>query len=154
MPAAPKHPSTRARRNVVSTKATLRAAADLEVPSLPLHPGGDEGQDWHPLTVRWWSDVWSSPMGPEYDSSDVHGLFALAVLTDDFWRASSPSARTVLAAELRQQSQRFGLSPLDRRRLQWEIERTDEAQAKGAKRRGGASAPEEVAADPRSVLAG
>jgi len=85
-------------------------------------------------------------MAPEFDTSDLHGLLMLALLVDDFWLAESPSSRSKLAAEIRQQSQRFGLSPLDRRRLQWEIERVSDAQEKGARRRGRRSA------DPRSVL--
>lgn len=86
-------------------------------------------------------------MAGEFDASDLHGLLMLAVLVDDFWSAEAASLRVSLAGELRLQSQRFGLSPIDRRRLQWEIERTEEAQAKGSKRR----APS-TSSDPRSIL--
>jgi hypothetical protein len=89
-------------------------------------------------------------MAPEYDESDRHGLFLLAVLVDSFW--CSPSKE--IAAEIRLQRQCFGLTPIDRRRLQWEIERTDEAQAKGTTRRSKATdakAPT-ASSDPRSVL--
>lgn len=146
---APKDPSTRARRNVTSTKATLRAVPDLPVPDLPAGV-----EVWHPMTRSWWADIWSSPMAPEFDASDAHGLFALAVLTNDFWLAETPSERMKLAAELRQQSQRFGLSPIDRRRLQWEIERTEEARDKGQKRRAAQPAPRRGSGDPRSSLSG
>ena len=141
----PKHPSVRARRNKVSTSATLKADPKLSAPALP------EG-DWHPMTTAWWADIWASPMAPEFDRSDRHGLFALAVLVNDFWLADKPSLRRDLAAEIRQQSQRFGLSPIDRRRLQWEIERTEEAQEKGARRRAQSVAGPKSKADPRSVL--
>ncbi|CAA9364290.1 MAG: gp1 [uncultured Gemmatimonadetes bacterium] len=107
------------------------------------------------MTVSWWADIWSSPMAPEFDDSDRHGLFMLAVLVDAFWNAETPTAAKDLAAEIRQQGQRFGLSPIDRRRLQWEIERTEEAQDKGARRRAQPPAPakpSKSAADPRSVL--
>jgi hypothetical protein len=104
------------------------------------------------MTLAWWADIWSSPMAPEFDASDTHGLFALAMLTEDFWRSTSPGERMKLAAEIRQQGQRYGLSPIDRRRLQWEIERTEEAQEKGAVRR--ASRPKRGASDPRSALTG
>jgi hypothetical protein len=129
MPANPKDPSVRQRRNKTSTNATLKADPDLEVPNLPKRGG------WHEQTSAWWADVWASPMAPEYDDSDKHGLFALAVLVDDFWTAESSRERKELAAEIRQQSQRFGLSPIDRRRLQWTIEQVDEAQDKGQRRR-------------------
>lgn len=111
---------------------------------------------WHPMTLSWWVDVWASPMAPEFDDSDKHGLFALAVVVNDFWSTDRPTLRRDLIAEIRQQSQRFGLSPIDRRRLQWEIERTEEAQERGARRR--SAAPLQVSArtgkssDPRVNL--
>lgn len=146
---APKHPGTRARRNQTSTRATLRAVPDMPTPALPEHPKGP----WHAMTATWWADVWASPMAPEFDASDTHGLYALAMLVDDFWRADESGNRMKLAAEIRQQGQRFGLSPIDRRRLQWEIERTEAAQEKSAVRRERAR-PVTSAADPRSLLTG
>ena len=145
---APKDPSARARRNKVSTNAKLSANPDLEIPPLPKRGG------WHEMTTAWWNDLWSSPMAPEFDTSDMHGLYQLALLVDDFWLSETTADRIRLAAELRMQGQRFGLSPIDRRRLQWEIERTEEAQQKGAKRRAAAppSAPANGGSDPRSAL--
>lgn len=145
MPAHPKDPSTRARRNVAATRAVLRRDLSVQMPALP-------DRVWQPLTLAWWVDVWASPMAPEFEASDVHGLFMLALLVDDFWCADAPSSRMSLAAEIRQQSQRFGLSPIDRRRLQWEVERVEDAQEKGARRRGRVPAPSRRSADPRSVL--
>src|SRR5262245_12112333 len=127
MPAMPKR--NPARRNKSTTKATLTRDHDVVAPELP-----DRGTDWDEQTLAWWADVWASPMAPEYDDSDLHGLFALAVLVDSFWLESNPRVRASLASEIRLQRQCFGLSPIDRRRLQWEIERTDEAQDRGAKR--------------------
>ncbi len=140
MPGLPKDPSVRARRNRSTTKAVLSRDRVVAAPGLP-------DREWSPATRAWWADVWASPMAGEFDASDLHGLLMLAVLVDDFWLAESPSLRSKLAGEIRQQSQRFGLSPIDRRRLQWEIERTEEAQAKGSKRR--APSP---SSDPRSIL--
>src|SRR5688572_5771886 len=120
-----------ARRNRTSTSAKLSAVHDVEAPPLP-----EREAPWHSQTVAWWADVWASPMAPEYHDSDRHGLFLLAVLVDGFWMHPTQA----LAAEIRLQRQSFGLTPLDRRRLQWEIERTDEAQAKGSQRREKASA--------------
>jgi len=151
---APKHPSVRQRRNRASTAATLRADHAIIAPELPqLAPDPETGQrpQWHELTLAWWRDIWASPMAPEYDDSDRHGLFALARLVDDFWKADTPTARRELAGEIRLQAQRFGLSPLDRRRLQWEIERTEEAQDRGRKRRE-SSRPTQAGGDPRGVL--
>lgn len=145
---APKDASTRRRRNKTSTAATLTANPDIVAPDLPE-------VDWHPQTLDWWADIWSSPMAPEYDDSDIHGLYLLALLVNDFWTATTGKERTALAAEIRLQSQRFGLSPIDRRRLQWEIERTEEAQDKGERRRNRDTPPATPAApsaDPRGVL--
>jgi hypothetical protein len=149
MPPAPKHPSTRARRNKVSTAATLSVPEDVVIPDLP------DDRMWHPQTIAFWQDIWQSPMAAEFDDSDIHGLFMLAVLVDGFWLKPHWTA----AAEIRLQGQRFGLSPLDRRRLQWEIEKVDEAQAKGEQRRSRPAAPSSTASarkkppgDPRAFL--
>lgn len=123
MPAMPKR--NPARRNKSTTRATLTTVHDVQAPPLP------DDREWHPQTRAWWSDVWASPMAPEYDASDRHGLFVLAVLVDGFWLKPHWTA----AAEIRLQRQCFGLTPIDRRRLQWEIERVDEAQDRGDRRR-------------------
>jgi hypothetical protein len=147
MPPQPKHPSTRARRNKTSTNAVLTTDHQVVAPDLPEDIG------WHSMTRAWWVDIWRSPMAPEFDDSDTHGLFLLAVLVNDFWLAEGQREKRDLAAEIRQQGQRFGLSPIDRRRLQWEIERSEDAQEKGSRRRA-KTAPAKGASsgDPRSVL--
>lgn len=146
---APKHASTRARRNKSSTAATLIADPDLAVPEL-------HGDFWHPMTLEWWADLWSSPMAPEYDTSDRHGLYLLAMIVNDFWTATSPADRAKLAAEIRMQRNRYGLSPMDRRSLQWEIARAEEARGRSEKRTRTVDADSAPVVrspgDPRSVL--
>jgi hypothetical protein len=83
-------------------------------------PNG-EANVWHTLTRVWWRDVWRSPMAVEFVQADLHGLYRLAVLVDRFWR--NPTRE--LAAEIRLQQAAYGLTPLDRRRLQWEIKRAE-----------------------------
>jgi len=116
---APKNPAVRQRRNAQTTRAVLppEQSPRQRAPSLPKEV------EWHPLTRRWWKDVWSSPMATEYVRADEHGLFRLAVLIDKFW--IKPSIR--LAAEIRLQQQAFGLTPLDRRRLEWSVEQAEQA---------------------------
>lgn len=120
----------------------------MAVPALP------KGRRWRAETKAWWADVWASPMAGEFvdGRADIHGLFVLAVLVDDFW--SEPT--TALAAEIRLQRQCFGLTPIDRRRLQWEIERGEEATERTRRRRAepapAAAASGGQAADPRSLL--
>src|SRR3954447_19961308 len=96
-------------------------------------------------------------MAAAYDPTDVHGLLQLAVLVDDFWHAETPRERQAANAEIRLQGVRFGLSPIDRRRLPWEIERSEEAPARGRCRRvprplQDAPTGPTSATDPRSIL--
>lgn len=122
---------------------------DVEAPELP------GSREWHPQTMEWWDDIWASPMAPEYDDSDKHGLIRLAILVDDYWVADNANTRVKLSAEIRMQGQLYGITPLDRRRLQWEIERGEDAEEKSRKRKAAAKAPVvsgEPAADPRSLL--
>ncbi|WP_031467106.1 hypothetical protein [Sciscionella sediminilitoris] len=151
MPQSPKPTATRQRRNKTSTAAKLSADHGLTAPELPPREQG-----WHALTLTWWVDVWASPMAPEFTESDVHGLLMLAALHDDYWTApaSKPRDRAFIAAEIRLQEQRFGLSPIDRRRLQWEIEKGEDAAARTRKRKAETAkpTPPDPANDPRNVL--
>lgn len=144
---APKSATTRRRRNKVAGAATLTLAHNVTAPELP----DCRVNGWHPQTLEWWADVWASPMAPEYDGSDRHGLFLLAVLIDDFWWEPTKD----LAAEIRLQRQCFGLTPIDRRRLQWEIERAEDAEQKTEERRRNSrqKPPAAKAVDPRRHLA-
>jgi hypothetical protein len=123
----PKDPRLRQRRNKASTRATLPALADPAAvagrlsPSLPERGKGEV--PWHPETVTFWREVWASPMAAEYIPADVPGLVIVAQLVDRFHYGE-----VQLAAEIRLQRQCFGLTPLDRRRLQWEIERGETAE--------------------------
>lgn len=109
--------------------------------------------------------MWQSPMAPEFDmDADFRGLVLLAEIWDHFYMVlddpeipaeKKARLRLQIAAEIRLQEQRFGLSPLDRRRLQWEIERGEEAEQRTRQRRN-ASKPKAVPDpkdDPRALLA-
>jgi hypothetical protein len=124
MGAPPKPASQRRRRNTVTGARTLHAIERGKVPT--LQPAE---RSWHSLVLAWWADIWSSPMSPEWDPSDVHGLYIIADLRHAFWSDEYQGGMTKkeIASEIRLQEQRFGLSPIDRRRLQWEIERSEKA---------------------------
>jgi len=121
----PKPAALRQRRNRVSTAATLMAEPRRRrAPRLPELKGADGAvREWHPLTRAWWRALWRSPMADEYLDVDIHALYRLAVLVDMYWREPSRE----LAGEIRLQQQCFGLTPIDRRRLQWEVERGETA---------------------------
>lgn len=115
----PKDPKIRSRRNTASTRAKFiddGTARPEGVPELPGH------ETWHALTQAWWADVWASPMAEEYLRVDVHGLYRLAMLVNRFWILGDPS----LAGEIRLSGQLFGLTPIDRRRLQWEVAKVED----------------------------
>jgi hypothetical protein len=85
-------------------------------------------------------------MAPEFLHADVHGLFLLAELEDMFHRAPSAKDKIELAKEIRLQRVAYGLTPIDRRRLQWEVDRGDEAGERVEKRKASRG---KAAVDPR-----
>lgn len=157
----PKDPRTLQRRNKVSTRAVLSAAPQsgrpaapkdgAEVarpplaPELPVRP--PEAPPWHVDTVTFWREVWASPMAAEFIAADVPGLLLVAQLMDRFNYGA-----VELAGEIRLQRQCFGLTPLDRRRLQWEIERGESAEKRRQRAPGGAAEQPKRANDPRRHL--
>lgn len=146
----PKKPELRQRRNKKLTARTLpEKKPGLSVPELPKRR-----RKWRPETLAWWQDIWNSPMAPEFIESDIHQLYILADLIDQYWRQSGtkegPSAQ--LATEIRLQRQCFGMTPIDRRRLEWEIERGEGASAKAAKRREQGRKVKNYKVDPRTAL--
>lgn len=116
MPPAPKPAATRQRRNRTSTAATFEAAPAIR-PDLP------DRDALHPMTRMWWDTIWESPMVAEWVDADVPDLLALGALVDMFWRKPDPK----LHAEIRMAGREFGLSPLSRRSLQWEVKRVEQA---------------------------
>ncbi len=96
--------------------------------SKPCEIPNPDGRTWHRLTVGWWDRAWASAMASQWLESDADGLGRLAVLIDDFYITAEPTLRLKLAAEIRQEEQGYGLKPLDRTRLQWEVLRTEEAE--------------------------
>lgn len=156
---APKPSSLRQRRNKTSTAASLPSAADAaeyEVPDLPdREPDHDEevAVPWHPKVVEWWEAVWRSPMASEFLSSDMKGgLILVAGLYQDFHTATSRTARKEAATEIRLQEARYGLDPISRRRLQWEVARGEEAEKKRRTGRAPKRSESSDSEDPRNVL--
>jgi hypothetical protein len=82
-------------------------------------------------------------MASRWLDSDVFVLGRLAVLWDAFY--THPEAHAM--AEIRLQEQRFGLSPIDRVRLSWEVARAD-----GAERNQHRPASTRTHADPRTLF--
>ncbi len=135
----PKDPKLRQRTNKASTNAILSADGSYRrVPPLPKRP-----HDWEPLTVAWWRDIWRSPMANEFIKADIHGLYRLAEVVNRFWEKPS----IALAGEIRQQQPAYGLTPIDRRRLQWEVQKVDELTKRRETRK-----RREPTEDPRNIF--
>lgn len=122
---APKPAHLRQRTN--SKPVTqIEAPTGGDVPEIP----NPDGRQWHPLTVAAWGHAWASPMASQWIETDVDALGRLALLWDALYSGS------ILAmSEIRLQEQRFGLSPLDRSRLQWEVSKAEEVNEKSQQRK-------------------
>ena len=165
----PKKAELRQRRNKEVTARTLpadaagraaktgrakkagKSAGAIKMPELPKRR-----RKWRPETIAWWKDLWESPMAVEFIESDLHQLYILADLIDQFWRLPGKEVgkKKELANEIRLQRQCFGLTPIDRRRLQWEIEKGEAANVKGQKRRNERRKVKRYNVEPRSILDG
>jgi len=142
----PKDPALRQRRNKTATRAILPADTNpiAAQPRLPACP--NEGS-WHAMAKRWWKDVWASPMSAQFVSGDVPALFRLAALVDNFWKTGS----LAVAKEIRLLEREFGLTPMSRRRLQWQMATAEEAVERLGMRRM-SQARDVTPVDPRGVL--
>lgn len=92
-------------------------------------------------------------MASEWLESDkLGGLLEVAILRQDFWSATTAAGRLAASKEIRLKEVAFGLSPIDRRRLQWTIDQGEQAEEHTEARRKRKAADRQVAKDPRSVL--
>lgn len=133
MPASPKPPGQRRRRNLDSTKwRSLPAAGSEEVaPELP----GDDPDDWLDSTREWWVAIWASPMATAWLPADYSGLLRLARLKDQDDRGEAPATALLAIQAL---EDRYGLSPKARQQLHWQIEQpTPEPETRARPQRGG-----------------
>ena len=71
-------------------------------------------------------------MASEYLDVHRHGLEAIAELRQQFHTTEEPNKLLALHAEIRQAQRDYGLTPMDLRRLQWEIKRADEGKPEKA----------------------
>jgi hypothetical protein len=76
--------------------------------------------DYLPTTLKWWTAIWSGPVAKHWLVADVASLELLAWMRDQVARGD---ARAMLFREIRALEDRFGLSPVSRRRLGWDVAR-------------------------------
>lgn len=146
---APKPVALRQRRNKTSTNAQLPSQDEASSFDVPELFDRQDGEAWHPGVIEWWESVWRSPMAQEFLDADMKGgLYLLADLHQLRWTVEGRSALVDVAKEIRLQEVRFGLSPIDRRRLQWEVARGEEAE----RRRTAPGRARVEEGDPRAAL--
>ena len=141
----PKPSHLRQRTNKKAGATTLELAPPAAPRSGIREIPNPDGREWHPLTVIAWAHAWASPMASQFIETDADGLGRLALLWDELHKGDLK-----VMSEIRLQEQRFGLSPLDRSRLQWEFSRGDEAETRTQRRR---ESPKRTGTnDPRLAL--
>jgi len=147
---APKPADLRQRRNKKTGASTLPPLNNKQEKSkkTPALQNPDK-RKFHKLTRAWWKRVWESPMAGEYLPTDIDGLARLAILIDNYYQNPADKKAKELLGEIRLQEARFGLSPVDRSRLQWEVQRGEEAEQKRKPKQ--RSTPPHKA-DPRGIL--
>lgn len=133
MPPMPKN--ARARSNRSASAATLSVVHDVKTPELL-----PKEVEWHAMTRRWWRELWKSPTATEYHETDLQSLYQVAMLIQDFWTATDSKSRNDARLRVEKAEADFGLTPLARRRLEWQIEQTEDAVAKGSKRKAASDA--------------
>lgn len=140
---APKPAHLRQRTNRKSGAVTLSSEdSGAAVPEIP----NPDDRVWHSLTVKTWREWWKSPMAAQWLVTDVAGLGLLALLYDEYYK--KPDVEIV--KEIRLQRPCFGLTPLDRSRLQWEVAKADEAETRQHRRSD--VARKRTGGDPRRLL--
>ncbi len=122
---APKPSHLRQRTNKKAGATVIEAPTNADVPTL-THPSGD---DWHPFTLKAWREFFESAMATQWLPTDITGLEMLAVCYDKFYKTGNID----YMKEIRMQRPHYGLTPLDRSRLQWEVTRGEEAERKRAR---------------------
>jgi hypothetical protein len=147
---SPKPANLRQRRNKKAGAATLPPPENTsgEKKKTPALQNPDK-RKFHKLTRDWWKRVWESPMAGEYLPTDIDGLARLAILIDNYYKCPISTGAKETLAEIRLQEARFGLSPVDRSRLQWEVQRGEEAEQKRKPKQ--RSTPPHKS-DPRGIL--
>lgn len=131
MPQTPKPPGQRRRRNADQPqwRALPGEGRKGRPPGLP-----PKRPAWLKLTRDWWKSIWASPMATAWLPSDVPTLVRLARIVEADNRGEATAS---LLAEARQLEDRFGLSPMARRRLQWEVARAGDGASGGPPPAGG-----------------
>lgn len=126
----------RLERQLAAAKATARVLAE-------------EIKREERLERELWRDLWRTPQADIWEKL----AWDREVAQYARWKVRGELGDLDAAKEARQWSDRLGLNPLAMLRLRWEIERTEDAEARGERRRTPARPPAPAPdGDPRAVL--
>ena len=97
-----------------------------------------------------WAELWATPQASMWEKLG----WAREVAQYVRWKVRGEMGNLDAAKEARQWSDRLGLNPLAMLRLRWEIERAEDAEDRGRRRKqtGTPKPAAATGADPRSVL--
>lgn len=132
---------TRLRRNLVQAKLAARVAA--------IRIEQTNAQE-----AALWNWCWKTPQAVWWEQTFAHREVAQYV----YWKIRAEQGSLAAGAESRQQADRLGLNPLALLRLRLEIEKVDEAETTGTRRRSKPATPAKPnargkkPADPRAHL--
>ena len=129
------------------TKGRLRrslaqAEQSAAILSLQIEQQGD-------LESGLWSLLWATPQAKMWEDSEA---FVRTLAQFVRWNVKGEQGDLDAAKEARIRGKEFGLTPLTLMGLKAEIERAEEAEAKGARRRATPTKPKRDDGDPRTGL--
>lgn len=103
-------------RSKAGRQETVILTTDADGGGFKFPNSRPDGRDWCELTVKWFEAMQAGPLAPVMGvEADWYSLFDLALLKDDFYRMPKKSA--VMAAEIRQREESFGITPAARIKL-------------------------------------
>lgn len=109
--------------------------------------------EWHPVVIRWWEDVWDSPMAAEFIKSDLSNLhLAAKYLHHSVDPYTKPTDARAYADKFERTSKAYGLDPTARAGLRWTISQGEMGQQRTNQlRERGKQTPEEQAQENNRV---
>lgn len=108
----------------ISKLPSVEASKDNKVPKMPKRNGGGK---WSVEVTEWWEAIWKSPMSSQWLDSDVKGGINLICQMHQYAHDAKNSGEFMrIMNMIKTQEIRYGLSPLDRLRQNWEITKDSE----------------------------
>lgn len=119
----------------------------------------EDGRDWHPAAVELWKAIKEAPQAQMLRKLDAHTLFPLIEMVHDWWTIgiyetildydsddnvigsheqislAKINTRKQLHAEIRLTEANYGFTPLDLKKLEWQIAETELAAAASERQR-------------------